>query len=383
MSHLVLELKTPKVHHEEEADKKDPKKKGAADPKKDPKDTKPDPKKAKPGAGKADEEESSKPAPQVKVKIGLDMIEEKSLEVFLKSVKSIQSRTPKLLMVLVTLEDAELLGTDPEEVSIRFLLEKLNSYLETKVIWEKNWIIPDWADRLENEVYPEEGVILFENLALWPLELGYEVLEDPTAKHAAISPNIASSTVASGADLVSKPAAATKPGAAVSTSAVPLAASTVVAPTAPATRRFRCLYAHISEGARTLSQYANVHPEVTLDIHLRRPYELRKARQAVECVHQARSLRVREDADRPALVCARVLQVSARKVHFASRRRVDECETHVLAGVWPPLPECHLGRRGRVRRQLVGHHLPAISGQQQQPQGPILPRVYLLSAGED
>lgn len=251
------------MHQDEEADKKDPKKKGAADPKKDGKDNKPDPKKAKPGAGKPEEEESAKPVQQVKVKIGLDLIEEKSLEVFLKSVKSIQSRTPKLLMVLVTLEDAELLGTDPEEVSIKFLLEKLNSYLETKVIWEKNWIIPDWADRLENEVYPEEGVILFENLALWPLELGYEVLEDPTAKHAAVQPNIAASAVASGADLAGKTAAGSKPGANAGASAAPLAASAVVLPATPATRKFRCLYSHIAEGARTLSQYANVASDVT------------------------------------------------------------------------------------------------------------------------
>lgn len=154
---------------EEVTDKKDPKKKaGDKDPKKDPK-------KKQGGAGKKDEEDE---APKVipTVKITADLIEEESMEEFLKSVRMLQMRTPKLLLLLVTLEDAETLGIDPKEVSVRFLEEILNKSLETTIFWEKDWDISEWADKLENEYYPEEGVILFENLALKPVELGFETL---------------------------------------------------------------------------------------------------------------------------------------------------------------------------------------------------------------
>lgn len=198
-------MKTPKVVEEEVV--KDPKKKGAAQP--DPK--KADPKKKNaPGAKKDEEEEVPKIIP--KVKITADLIEEKSMEQFLKGLRSIYSRTPKLLMVLVTLEDAEALGTDPDEISIKFLEEKINSYLETKVIFEKNFEIPDWADRLENEVYPEEAVLLFENIALMPEELGVETIVVEEA-----NPN--------------EPASKQK------------------------SKKFKCLYDHIKKKAKMLSNY--------------------------------------------------------------------------------------------------------------------------------
>ena len=171
---LVLAAKTPKIIEEEPLDKKDIKKKvPVADPKKEK-----DKKKIGAGGKKDDEEEVIKVIP--KVKITLDMIDEKSLEGLLKQVRLIYSKTPKLLLLFITLEDAEALGVDPEEISIRFLEDKLNQYLETKIIWEKEWVIKDWADRMENEVYPDEAVILFENLSLLPVELGFETLEVPT-----------------------------------------------------------------------------------------------------------------------------------------------------------------------------------------------------------
>jgi hypothetical protein len=171
-SNLVLELKTPKVVEEDPADKKDPKKKATAgDPKKDPK------KKTGPGGKKDEDDDVPKVIP--KVKFNLSLIEEHSLEELIKCVRAIQLRTPKLLMLFVTLEGAEQLGTDPEEISIKFLIEKLNQVLETTVMWEPDWIINDWADRMENEYYPEEGVVLFENLALLPAELGYETIAVP------------------------------------------------------------------------------------------------------------------------------------------------------------------------------------------------------------
>lgn len=209
-----MELKTPKVVEEDPADKKDPKKKATAA------DTKKDPKKKTGGAGKKDEEEE---VPKVipKVKVNLSMIEEHSLEEFIKCIRAIQLRTPKLLMLLVTLEGAEQLGTDPEEISINFLLEKLNQALETTVIWEQDWFINDWADRLENEFYPEEGVVLFENLALLPAELGYETIAVP-----------APVTNLTGSDL---------PGKTVN-------------------KRFRVLYEDIKTFVNATSQYANVSP---------------------------------------------------------------------------------------------------------------------------
>lgn len=81
-----------------------------------------------------------------------------------------------MLMILVSLEDASTLGIDPEEISIRFLEEKLNSALETKIIFEKNHEIAGWAENLENEIYADEAVILFENICLLPQELGYETI---------------------------------------------------------------------------------------------------------------------------------------------------------------------------------------------------------------
>lgn len=209
---LVQELKAPKVVEEEPADKKDPKKKGAAvDPKKDTK------KKAGAGGKKDDEEDVPKVIP--KVKINLNLIDEHSLEELIKSVRAIQLRTPKLLMLLITLEDADKLGTDPEEVSIKFLLERLNQSLETTVMWEQDWLINDWADRLENEYYPDEGVVLFENLALAPVELGYEtivVLSQPT------NPAVTEGSVKQVA------------------------------------KKFKCMYEDIKNFALTASQYGNV-----------------------------------------------------------------------------------------------------------------------------
>lgn len=212
ISNIVMELKTPKVVEEDPADKKDPKKKTTAtDPKKDLK------KKTGAGGKKDEEEEVHKVIP--KVKVNLSMIDEHSLEEFIKCVRAIQLRTPKLLMLLVTLESAEQLGNDPEEVSIKFLLEKLNQALETTVLWEQDWFINDWADRMENEFYPEEGVVLFENLALLPAELGYETIAVP-----------APVTNMTGSDVHGK----------------------------MVNKRFRVLYEDIKSFVNTTSQYANV-----------------------------------------------------------------------------------------------------------------------------
>ena len=153
------------------ADKKDGKKKPATtDPKKDPKDSK---KKGKDGK-KDEEEEPPKVVPRVPVT--LELLEEKSLEEFVKAVRQLQLKTPKMLLLLVSLEPAEELGQDPEEVSLKFLEDKLNQALETKIIFERRYEIPDWADKLENEYYPDETVLLFDNVSLLPFELGYETI---------------------------------------------------------------------------------------------------------------------------------------------------------------------------------------------------------------
>ena len=193
---------------EEPLDKKDSKSKKPAvvDAKKDPK---------KKPAGLKKEEDDEAPKIQPKVKITADMIDEKSMEEFLKGVRGIYSRTPKLLLIFVTLEDAAQLGVDPEEVSARFLEEKLNSYLETKILWENGWEIKDWNDRIENEYYPEEAVVLFENLALLPVELGYETI--------AINPSSADQTVK------------------------------------PKLKKVHCLYEDIKNFARVASQYGDIY----------------------------------------------------------------------------------------------------------------------------
>lgn len=227
---LDKELRNPKVVEEDE--KKDPKKKGPADPKKDVK--------KKPGNKKEDEEDSNKvEIVKPKVKLTLDMIEEQSLAEFLKVVRAIQMRTPKLLLIAVTLENAAELGRDPEELSVHFLLERLNQHLETKVIFEKNFIIPEWADKMENEVYAEEAVILFENFGLNPVELGYEQVVDPSQ--------------------------------------------------APGDKKgknllVRCLYDQISHYAANVSQYGNVSGEANQDVRFRRLQQLRKTRPAVQCI---------------------------------------------------------------------------------------------------
>jgi hypothetical protein len=212
LAYLVLELKRPKIVEEEVTDKKDAKKK-AAD-----KDAKKDPKKKQGGAGKKDEEEEM-PKVIPTIKITADLIEEESIEEFLKLVRTLQMRTPKLLLLLVTLESAEMLGDDPKELSVKFLEEILNKALETTIFWEKDWEISDWADKMENEYYPEEGIVLFENLALKPVELGFETL-----------------TV-------------TEPTQAISSSET----SSV-----QKQKRFKCMYQDIKDFAEVLSQYGNV-----------------------------------------------------------------------------------------------------------------------------
>lgn len=207
-----MKLKKPKIIEEEVTDKKDVKKKAAE------KDAKKDPKKKQGAAGKKDEEEDAhKVIPSVK--ITADLIEEESMEEFLKLVRTLQMRTPKLLMLLVTLESAEALGDDPKEVSVKFLEEVLNKALETTIYWEKDWEIKDWAERMENENYPEEAVILFENLALKPVELGYETLTvtEPTT-------NIAVSEASS----------------------------------QQKQKKFRCMYQDIKDFAEIISLYGNV-----------------------------------------------------------------------------------------------------------------------------
>lgn len=269
-SNLVLELKTPKVVEEEPADKKDPKKKAAAaDPKKDPK------KKTGPGGKKDEEEDLPKVIP--KVRINLSMIEEQSLDEFIKCVRAIQLRTPKLLMLFITLEDAEQLGTDPEEVSIKFLLEKLNQALETTVIWEKDWIINDWADRMENEYYQDEAVILFENLALLPAELGYETITVET--------QVANPTT-----------------------------SEIVVKQTP--KKFRCLYDEIKTFADISSQYANVGLG-DIDILAGRLLQLRQTRQNEQHLHQPRNLHVWQEGQRASQILPKILQQSA-ELDFAS-----------------------------------------------------------------
>jgi hypothetical protein len=230
--YLDKELRNPKVVEEDE--KKDPKKKGQPDPKKDIK--------KKPGNKKEEEEEANKvEVIKPKVKLTLDMIEEQSLAEFLKVVRAIQMRTPKLLLIAVTLENASELGRDPEELSAHFLMEKLNQHLETKVIFERNFAIADWAEKMENEVYPEEAVILFENFALNPVELGYEQVLDPSQ----------ASGDRKGKNLL-----------------------------------VRCLYDQIQHYAANVSQYGNVSNEANEDACVRRLPELRKARPALQCVHQ-------------------------------------------------------------------------------------------------
>lgn len=212
MLNLVKELRAPPKPAEEEVDKKDAKKK-------------PDPKKDAKKKGKKGEEEEPSTSKVIipKIKITMDLIEEKSLQQFLKAIRALYMRTPKLFLLMISLEDAEELGINPEEVSLKFLEETINTALQTKLIFEKNYDIPEWADKMENELYPDEAVILFENICLNPVELGYEYIQPKKEDSPTEGQEEASSQV------VEKPPV-----------------------------KYRCLYEDIKNYANVASQYGNV-----------------------------------------------------------------------------------------------------------------------------
>lgn len=102
-----------------------------------------------------------------------------SLQEFTRNVRGLLAADPKLLFLLVSISSpSSRLRLQKEELSAEFLIGYLESlFPNNQFIFSDKLYIEEWEDKMENEVYNEGTVILFQNLTVLDVEAGYETIK--------------------------------------------------------------------------------------------------------------------------------------------------------------------------------------------------------------
>lgn len=129
-----------------------------------------DAKKDAKGSGEAIQEKVYK-IEEREVEMTLDFVEPKSLEYIIETIRKMVATSPKMICLLISFGFP--VGMPQKDFSLKFIHEHLQRECDIPMTFMEDYIIENWLDNIENELYPEGAVLLFENLFLNQYECGF------------------------------------------------------------------------------------------------------------------------------------------------------------------------------------------------------------------
>lgn len=116
------------------------------------------------------------------IKLDFSFLDQQALNNILSNVKYMLENQAKLIILLVSYDKP--IGRPYNRGSIKFLQEMLQAKFENNhiIFQEDKLLIDDFNEKIENDFYQENSIILMENVFFQEMETGYCYSSDETLK---------------------------------------------------------------------------------------------------------------------------------------------------------------------------------------------------------